>query len=179
MVQLKFPLISFYLLMKYFTKSISFLLLSFFISCQGELFPFDLGEPLILEATPNFDSQKLNQLCEINYFDESIFLLSANGGNLATSEFYKSMEEWNLAQSNVRFKFQKEPNKCNLIFQTLYYDTILPVQRKKDEFGVIRINGELQNPFNPNSPSRIEMITKNSSIIYLPNGFAFYEFNSK
>lgn len=165
--------------MRYFTHLIPLFFISFLIGCQGELLPFNLDEPLILEQTPNFDSQKLNPLCEINYFEESLYSLSTNGGNLQSNAIYKSMEEWNVTQTNIHFIFNKELNKCNLIFQNLYLDINLPIQRKKDEFGVIRIDGQIQNPLSPKYPSRIEIITKNSSNVYLPDGFSFYDFNNK
>ncbi|PWK26912.1 hypothetical protein LV89_02118 [Arcicella aurantiaca] len=152
--------------MRQFLNCILLFIFLYASSCQGELLPFGSEEPLILEPTPYFDSQMLNQLCEINYFEVSLYSASTYSGGLQSNPIFQAMEEWNSAQSNVHFTFQKELNKCNLLFQSYNFP---PPQKNTDEFGLIRIDGNIQNPSYTYPTNKINILTKNSSIIFIPN----------
>jgi hypothetical protein len=120
------------------------------VSCKNDLFPFEAGEPLILNPTLNFDAKSLNNLCEIQYFEESILIDLINKKPIQDNYIYKAFEEWNNAKINVKFAFQRDLTKCNLnISKYLELDVAAVDAKTQDDLGLVRINGSLTSPKNP------------------------------
>lgn len=117
----------------------------FLTSCEVGLLPFEAYEPLIIDPNFTFDAKAVNNKCEIYYYERSVAEDAYYRKDIKENLIYKAFQEWNETGANVKFTFDSNQNLSNIY---LWKDSPngIPFEYKEDELGLIKINGDINNP---------------------------------
>jgi hypothetical protein len=130
---------------KFSLRLMLFFYILFFTSCEVELLPYEAYEPLITDPKFTFDAKTVNNKCEIYYYEQGVAEDAYYRNNIKENLIYKAFQEWNNTGANVKFTFETNLNLCNI---SIWKDSPIgiPYKYEDDELGLIKINGDINQP---------------------------------